>query len=110
MTSLKKKNNNENLLKAISFLRLDLTMEELGEKLDYKKSTISKYITGSLPPSNDFLNKFEEVFNINLNDFETKQPETKTPEQSQGDYKLLHEVIKSQAKQIEFLQEMLLKK
>lgn len=84
MTSLKKKNNNENLLKAISFLRLDLTMEELGEKLGYKKATISKYLStkNPLPPSDEFLNKFEEVFKVTLSDFETKQPEIKNPQQN----------------------------
>lgn len=86
MTSLKKKNNNENLLKAISFLRLELTMDELGEKLGYKKATISKYLStkNPLPPSDDFLNKFEEVFKVKLSDFETKQPEIKSPQQSEG--------------------------
>ena len=89
MTSLKKKNNNENLLKAISFLRLDLTMEELGNKLGYQKATVSKYINGSLAPSSDFLNKFEEVFKVSLNDFETKpnQTETKNPQQNDGSLK-----------------------
>lgn len=86
MTSLKKKNNNRNLLKAISFLRLDLTLDELGEKLGYKKATISKYLStkNPLPPSDEFLNKFEEVFNVKLSDFETNQPEIKNPQQSES--------------------------
>lgn len=33
MTSLKKINNNENLLRAISYLQLNITMEDLGSKL-----------------------------------------------------------------------------
>lgn len=84
--SLKRKNNNNNLLKAISFLRLDLTYDELGEKLGYKKATVSKYITGKLPPSGDFLNKFEEVFKVKLIDFETSAPEIKTPKINIGGF------------------------
>lgn len=88
MTSLKKKNNNQNLIKAISFLRLQLTYEELGSKLGYGKATVSKYIAGKLPPSDDFLNNFEEVFNIKLSDFETTEIETKNPPQESSGFNI----------------------
>lgn len=74
MTTLKKKNNNENLLKAISFLRLSLTYDELGEQLGYKKATISKYLNGRLPPSDEFLKTFEDVFKVDLDSFNTETP------------------------------------
>jgi transcriptional regulator with XRE-family HTH domain len=75
MTSLKKINNNENLLRAISYLQLNITMGDLGSKLGYTKSTVSKYINGSLPPSDNFLKTFQEVFSIDLNKFSEYKPQ-----------------------------------
>lgn len=82
MTSLKKKNTNENLKKAISFLGLRLTFDELGDKLGYTKGTVSKYLSekNPLPPSDDFLNKFEEVFKVNLSDFENGLEKNTSPQ------------------------------
>lgn len=108
MTTLKKKNNNENLLKAISFLRLNLTYDELGEKLGYKKATISKYIKGTLPPSSDFLSKFEEVFKVELNSFENK--EIKKPTTDNSEWASLKAFNEHLLKENEFLKAMLLKK
>ena len=77
MTKLKKTQSNESLKKAISHLNLDMTMEELGKKLEYSKAAVSKYL-GGFPPSKAFLLKFEEVFSVNLKDFENEDPEPST--------------------------------
>lgn len=70
MTKLKKTQSNESLKKAIAFLGLDMTMEQLGNKLNYSKAAVSKYL-GDFPPSKAFLLKFEEVFEIDLKNFES---------------------------------------
>lgn len=108
MTTLKKKNNNENLLKAITFLKLNLTYDELGEKLGYKKATISKYVKGTLPPSDDFLNKFEEVFKIKLDNLESNK-EKETTQQNEK-WSVLIAINERLIKENEFLKELLLKK
>jgi transcriptional regulator with XRE-family HTH domain len=77
---LKKKQSNQSLKNAIEFLDLDMTMEEMGKKMNYSKAAVSKYL-GDFSPSKTFMSKFEEVFNVSLKDFEEadyKQPVTKS--------------------------------
>lgn len=49
-------------------LRVDnhLTQEELGKKVNLKKSAISKYEKGRVEPSIDVIVKFAEIFNVSV--------------------------------------------
>ncbi len=74
MARLKLTQNNTALLRAIAHLGLNISMEELGNKMGFGKATVSKYLSGSLAPSENFLKKFETVFNIDLTDHQTAAP------------------------------------
>lgn len=67
--------DNRALLKAIEFLRLKFPAKAIEDKTGYSKGNISKYLSGKLKPSSAFLNKFQESFNINLDDFEESASE-----------------------------------
>lgn len=43
--------------------------KDIVDKLGYSKGTVSGYINGTAKASEDFLNKFEEAFNIRLSDY-----------------------------------------
>jgi len=73
MSKLKKKQSSESLMRAISFLKIDMSMQELGEKLNYSKAAVSKYLSG-FPPSKAFLNKFEQEFGVVLSHFDVDSP------------------------------------
>ncbi|GKX29054.1 hypothetical protein SH1V18_15340 [Vallitalea longa] len=49
-------------------LRIDnhLTQEELGKKVNLKKSAISKYEKGRVEPNIDVIIKFAEIFNVSI--------------------------------------------
>ncbi len=110
MTEIKRNTNNEKLIKAVNYLRLEFPVVEIAEKMNMDKGNISSYLNNKKSVSANFIKKFEDAFNIDTSNFENK-PEIKTPQPiGEGDYTLLRELIQTQAKQIEFLQELLLKK
>jgi transcriptional regulator with XRE-family HTH domain len=75
MAKLKSTQTNKALLRAIAQLGLSMSMEELGNKMGFGKATVSKYLSGSLAPSENFLRKFETVFDVELINYETTPPE-----------------------------------
>lgn len=110
MTEIKRNTNNEKLIKAVNYLRLEFPVVEIAEKMNMDKGNISSYLNNRKSVSSNFIKKFEDAFNIDTSNFENK-PEIKNPQPiGEGDYTLLRELIQTQAKQIEFLQELLLKK
>jgi len=70
MATFKRRVSSLAIKKAISSLGRDYTMEEIGDKLGYSKSSVSNYLS-NVSASTAFINKFEKVFNINLEDFES---------------------------------------
>jgi transcriptional regulator with XRE-family HTH domain len=67
---------NHDLINAILWLKGNGIVEkdkDLVDKMGYSKGTVSAYINGNKEASNDFREKFEEVFKLNLLDFQTKK-------------------------------------
>ncbi|PTF12620.1 MULTISPECIES: XRE family transcriptional regulator [Staphylococcus] len=54
-------------------LKMELTQDQLGEKLDTKKSTISNYETGYRTPQQDDLFEIAHVLNISIDDLFPKR-------------------------------------
>lgn len=75
MTTIKKSNKNEQLIKAVNSLRLDFPIVELAEKMEVDKGNVSAYLNNKKPVSKNFIKKFEDVFNISIGDFEAEQKE-----------------------------------
>ena len=44
--------------------------KDIADKTGYNKATVSSYITGKIPPSAGFLNAFEKVFEVRIQDFD----------------------------------------
>lgn len=45
--------------------------KDIADKTGYNKATVSSYITGKIPPSAGFLDAFQKVFDVRIEDFET---------------------------------------
>lgn len=115
MADFKTDTNNKILQDAVKSLRLRFPVAEIERATGFKKGAISGYLNNKVPVSDTFLKAFADAFKVDLREFgytngmervETKNP----PQEETGSYTLLREVIHNQAKQIEFLQELLLKK
>lgn len=79
-TPLQKQNTqgmyNGELIKAVRFLYGQgkiASDKDISDKTGYSKGTVSGYITGRIPASVKFLNKFEEVFKLRLDDFKNME-------------------------------------
>jgi len=81
MTEIKRNTNNEKLIKAVNYLRLEFPVVEIAEKMNMDKGNISSYLNNKKSVSSNFIKKFEEAFNIDTSNFEFK-PETKNPQQN----------------------------
>jgi transcriptional regulator with XRE-family HTH domain len=44
--------------------------KDIADKTGYNKATVSSYISGKIHPSLGFINSFEKVFNVKLDDFQ----------------------------------------
>lgn len=116
MTDSKKFTNNEILRKAVASLNLRFENAEVARATKESNGNISNFLHDKKPVSDAFLKTFAEAFKVDLREFgytnglvkaETKKP---PPEEEADKYTLLHKIIDIQAKQIEVLQELLLKK
>ena len=115
MTDFKTDINNQILKDAVKSLHLRFPNAEIERATKYGKGDISNFLNDKKPVSDAFLKTFSEAFKIDLKQFGytngMERAEIKTPQPiGEGDYTLLRELIQTQAKQIEFLQELLLKK
>jgi transcriptional regulator with XRE-family HTH domain len=99
-------NVKEALRNAVAYLKGERIIEadkDIAEKTGYKKSAVSLYIKGSSKVSDEFINKFEEVFKLKLGDFATKTPIKKQNQETKmQDY--ASELINSLKKTIEILE------
>jgi len=111
MTDYQENKGNEALLNAIKFLGIKFPVAEIVRKTGYSKSVVSTYLKENANPSNEFLKKFEENFNVDLNDFshyvKLKLSEPNTGYTTTPDFdtqiKELEEKIKEYSKYIETL-------
>jgi transcriptional regulator with XRE-family HTH domain len=100
MTEIKRNTNNEKLIKAVNYLRLEFPVVEIAEKTGMDKGNISSYLNNKKSVSSNFIKKFEEAFNIDTNNFENK-PE-QTPRQNDDSLKdKLIEVLENQLRRLE---------
>lgn len=63
---------NQDLIKAVKHLYRIERIEkdkDIVDAMGYKKNTVSGYITGKVPASEDFRTKFEDVFKLKLAQF-----------------------------------------
>ena len=105
MNKIERNINNVKLKKAVESLRLEFPNAEVAEKMKLDPGNVSSYLNNKKPVSANFIRKFEKAFNLNINDFSTL--ENKPPPIEDAS---LHKIIELQAKEIEFLRELLLKK
>ena len=116
MINIKTDTNNEILINAVKHLRLRFPVAEIERATGFKKSAISGYLNNKVSVSDAFLQTFSEAFKIDLKQFGytkgLERAEIKNPQQnSEGlEFNSLHKIIDLQAKEIEFLRELLLKK
>ena len=105
MIDLKRYNGTEEFNKLLKKFLIVPTNSEIVEKTGVSKGSVSEIMSGKRTPTKKFNEKFSEGFNLN------DKPETKNPPPEEtGKYDLLREIIEIQNKQIEVLQELLLKK
>lgn len=72
-------------LRAVDKLDLKFPGKEIAEKTGHDKGNVSKYLRGSLQPSNNFLQQFEEAFDLRLDDFaDDKLGYSKTKQSAEG--------------------------
>ena len=71
-------NNNLIFQNAVRKLKLRRANAELSEKLTHSKGNISSYLNNKKPVSDEFLKKFFEAYNINLEDFKDVESELTT--------------------------------
>jgi len=83
MTEIKRNTNNEKLIKAVNYLRLEFPVVEIADKMKMDKGNISSYLNNRKSVSSNFIKKFEEAFNIDTSNFDNK-PETKNPPENSG--------------------------
>ena len=115
MTDSKKHTNNEILKNALASLNLRFENAEIARATKESNGNISNFLHDKKPVSDAFLKTFAEAFKVDLRDFGyingLVKAETKNPPPEEADkFILLHKIIDIQAKQIEVLQELLLKK
>jgi phage repressor protein C with HTH and peptisase S24 domain len=48
-------------------------VKEISEKTGFNKGSVSSYVNGKIPPSNTFIEKFAEVYNLDVSEFEEKE-------------------------------------
>lgn len=82
MSDIKRNTNNEKLIKAVNYLRLEFPVVEIAEKMGLDKGNISSYLNNKKSVSANFIKKFEQAFNIDTNNFDNKPLETKNPQQN----------------------------
>jgi len=116
MADFKTDTNNQIFQDAVKSLRLRFPVAEIERATKYSKGDISSFLNDKKPVSDAFLQTFSEAFKIDLKQFGytkgLERVETKNPQQnSEGlEFNSLHKIIDLQAKEIEFLRELLLKK
>lgn len=69
MTDFDVHTDNKALLRAIEHLKIRFPVATLEKATGYTSGNISKYLSGKLPPSAKFLQKFQETFKVDLKDF-----------------------------------------
>lgn len=60
-------------LRAVDKLDLKFPGKEIAEKTGHDKGNVSKYLRGALQPSDNFLQQFENAFDLRLDDFADDQ-------------------------------------
>lgn len=87
MSEIKRNTNNEKLIKAVNYLRLEFPVVEIADKMNMDKGNISSYLNNKKSVSSNFIKKFEAAFNIDTSNFENK-PETKNPPQNESGFSI----------------------
>lgn len=67
VTKIKKIDSDSAIAERLKLLRGDLTMEQLGNRLDVDKSQISQYEKAKKKPASGFLQKLVERLKVNIN-------------------------------------------
>lgn len=65
------------LQNAVAYLKGQKILKkeiEISMKTGFSKGSVSNYLTGSQTPSVNFIDKFQEVYNLNLEDFKKEVP------------------------------------
>lgn len=83
------------LLKGKRIIRKD---KDISDRTGYKKSTVSNYLSGKVPPSKPFLDKFYEVYSSDLgmnkvSTVNTSELENKNQELQKENSELMQKVI-----------------
>lgn len=58
---------NQNLIKAVNTLGIEKPVSTLSKNLDFSKGTVSSYLNGNIKASENFLEKFANFYNIDIN-------------------------------------------
>lgn len=82
MTAEETKEALKNSVKHLKKSKIIKTDKDITEKTGYKKSAVSLYVNGPSPVSEEFLEKFEEVFGIKVADYRVTKDAPKTIEQN----------------------------
>lgn len=69
MTSNQKNTTINYFFRAVKKLDLKFPGKEIAEKTGYDKGNVSKYLRGTLQPSDNFLQQFENAFDLQLDNF-----------------------------------------
>jgi transcriptional regulator with XRE-family HTH domain len=72
MTDFQTKYKLETILKAIESLNMKFPVVDIANLTGYDKGNVSSYLNGKKSVSGAFINRFQEVFKIDLKDFEEK--------------------------------------
>ena len=116
MTDFKNDINTQILKEAVKHLQLRFPVAEIERATKESKGNISSFLNDKKPVSDAFLKTFSEAFKIDLKQFGytkgLERVEIKNPQQNSEGLEInsLHKIIDLQAKEIEFLRELLLKK
>lgn len=62
-----------NLQRIVKSLHIRFPVKEISEKTGFNKGSVSSYVNGKIPPSNTFIEKFAEVYNLDVSEFEEKE-------------------------------------
>ncbi len=72
MTNFQPNYKLETILKAVDSLNMKFPIVDIANLTGYDKGNVSSYLSGKKSVSSAFINKFQEVFNLDLKDFEDK--------------------------------------
>ena len=72
MTDIKRNTNNEKLIRAVNYLQLEFAVVEIATKMGLDKGNVSAYLNNKKSVSSNFIKKFEEAFNIDTTNFDSK--------------------------------------